>query len=214
MKTESNRTYQRRILALAGPVASLFFATFLICFAALRSDGYTHGTKAVSELGEIGASLATPFNILVFIIPGALIFVLSVSILKATPPKTGRTAITLLALSGISMMLVGLFPVDMDNQASFTSTMHFIGAISLGLFWGLSLIPFRSVLRKHLGFDKLGRITPWFLLFLLTNIGWQVVWQTTGLVLPGWGQRIGFFGYFLWVFWVGMEIYRSPKMNP
>ena len=196
-------------LPLAGPLASIFFFASLVGFAALRSDGYTHGTKAVSELGAIGAPMALAFNLLGFVLPGIGIVVLSLSILKMAPPKTSRAATSLLMLSGFAMIVSGVFPVDMSNRTSLTSSAHAIGAMSSGLFWALSLGWIGPVLRKHFGLTVLGNLTPWFWLFLIANIGWQVAWQTSGSVLPGWGQRIGFSGYFLWSFWAGTAIFRG-----
>jgi hypothetical protein len=60
-------------------------------------------------------------------------------------------------------------------------------------------------------------VTPWFVLFPVTNVAWQVAWQAGGLVLPGWGQRIGFAGYFLWMALAGLALAfgrREPVGNP
>ncbi len=211
MQNEADRRSHWKKLALAGPLASLLFVSSLIGFAAMRSDGYTHGTKAVSELGAIGAPMALAFNLLGFILPGILIMVLSLTILNLAPAKTSRIAVSLLMLSGIALIVAGVFPVDMSNRTSFTSTAHAVGAMSSGLFWVLSLGWLGSVLKKRLGVTVLGRLTPWFWLFLVANIGWQIAWQTTGAVLPGWGQRIGFAGYFLWSFWAGTGIFLSQQ---
>ena len=196
-------------LALSGPLSAIMFAVCVIGFAALRSDDYAHSTKAVSELGAIGAPMAFAFNTFGFIIPGMLILVLAISISNLTPPNTSRVATTLLAMSGIAMILAGVFPVDMENSNSFTSLAHTIGALASGLCWGLSLFWFRKVFLTQMELEKLGRLTLWFLLFPAVNIAWQITWQTTGAVLPGWGQRIAFAGYFLWLSWAGIAIFRK-----
>lgn len=195
-----------RSLALAGPAASLMFATSLIWFAALRSDGYSHATKAVSELGAVGAPLASGFNLLGFVVPGALVICLAVAILELAPPRTCRTGVVLLSISGLSLASAGVFPVDMSARASLTSTLHLAAASASGLFWMLALFWLGPALRRQFGLHTLGRLTPWFGLFLVANIAWQVLWQSTGWVLPGWGQRIGFAGYFLWTFWIGVSL--------
>ena len=198
----------RRLLALSGPFATILFTSSLIGFAAARTDGYTHATKAVSELGAAGAPLASAFNILGFILSGSLIVLLAVSLHRVgtAPAKAGPV---LLALSGIAMAVAGVFPVDMDQRSSFSSQLHLAGAMLCGLFWALSLFWIAPQLKKREKFVWLARMTPWFALFLVANIGWQVLWQSTGAVLPGWGQRIGFGGYFLWTAILGLMLAKG-----
>ena len=200
--------------ALSGPLAAILFFAGLIGFAARRSDGYTHGTKAVSELGAIGAPDALAFNIVAFILPGLFIALLALSIFRLSPGNRSLTGVVALALSGVAMMIAGIFPVDMGNLSSFTSIAHASGATLSGLLWAVSLIFLGPVLKRDLRLGVIGTLTPWFSLFLVTNVGWQVVWQTSAAVLPGWGQRIGFAGYFLWAFWVGAAIYLTRNDPP
>lgn len=40
-----------RRIGWAGPLAALSFTVSVVVFAAMRTDGYSHATKAVSELG-------------------------------------------------------------------------------------------------------------------------------------------------------------------
>lgn len=197
-----------RLLALSGPFATILFASSLIGFAAVRTDGYTHGTKAVSELGAAGAPLASAFNILGFILPGLSIVLLAASLYRVgtAPAKAGPV---LLAFSGIAMVVAGVFPVDMDQQSSLSSQLHLAGAMLSGLLWALSLFWIAPQLKKRERFGRLARLTPWFGLFLVANIGWQILWQATGAVMPGWGQRIGFGGYFLWAAILGLMLAKG-----
>lgn len=193
-------------LALAGPAAAVLFAGSLIGFAAARTDGYTHGTKAVSELGAAGAPHAAAFNLLAFIVPGMLVLVLAAVIGRAAGPRGARTGPALLAGSGIALVAAGVFPVDMAQRASAGSMAHAAGAMLTGICWAAALFWLGPLLRRELGLRTLGRLTPWFVLFLLVNVAWQAAWQSGGVVLPGWGQRIGFAGYFLWVALVGLAL--------
>ena len=197
-----------RLLALSGPFATILFASSLTGFAAARTDGYTHGTKAVSELGAVGAPLASAFNILGFILPGLLIVLLAVSLYRAgtAPAKAGPV---LLALSGIAIAAAGVFPIDMDQRSSLSSQLHLAGAMLCGVFWALSLFWIAPQLEKRERFVRLAKLTPWFALFLVANIGWQILWQSTGAVMPGWGQRIGFGGYFLWTAILGLTLAKG-----
>ena len=209
MSAQSNKAVIWRRLALAGPLASVFFAASLIGFAALRQDDYSHATKAVSELGAAGAPMAMAFNGLGFILPGALVVVFALSLWRLSDGGA-RGSLLLLALSGGSMIAAGVFPIDMADRSSMSSVLHLVGAMASGLFWAFSLYGLGKLMRHSFGARVLGHLTVWFWLFLIANVGWQIIWQTTGLVLPGWGQRIGFAGYFLWCFWAGCAAYFWP----
>ena len=200
------------VTPLAGPAAALLFAGSVVGFAALRSDGYTHGTKAVSELGARGAPLAAGFNAAGFIVPGVLVVVLAFSLYRrvTAPRKLGPV---LLGLSGIALAAAGIFAVDMEVRSSLSSQLHLAGAMLCGLLWALSLFWIAPQLRKHAEFGTIGRLTPWFALFLVENVVWQIVWQATGALLPGWGQRIGFAGYFLWLAIIGSLLaFGQPRI--
>lgn len=199
-------TVPGRRRALAGPVAAMLFAGSLIGFASVRSDGYTHATKAVSELGAVGAPNAPAFNLLAFVVPGVLVIVLAGVIRRAAGPRGARTGPALLAASGAALVVAGVFPVDMAHRGSPGSIAHFAGAMLVGVFWAAGLFWLGPLLRREVGLRVLGRLSPWFVLFLLANVAWQAAWQSGGLVLPGWGQRIAFAGYFLWVALTGLTL--------
>ena len=203
--------------ALAAPAAAVLFTGSLLGFAAARTDGYAHGTKAVSELGAVGAPHAAAFNVLAFVVPGILVVVLAAVIRRAAGPQGVRTGPVLLAGSGLALVVAGVFPVDMAHRGSAGSTAHTAGAMLTGVCWAAGLFWLGPLLRRDLGLRTLGRLTPWFVLFPLANIAWQVAWQAGGLVLPGWGQRIGFAGYFLWVALTGVVLafgHREPVGYP
>lgn len=195
-------------LWLTGLVAAASFALSHIGFAAARSDGYSHATKAVSELGAVGAPLALAFNFFGFVLPGVLIVVFVFCLMA----KGGRNlGPTLLAMSGALIVLAGFAPADLVDFGALTSILHAVGAIGSGAFWVFALFWIGPLLRERFGLQTWARLTPWFSLFLLANIGWQVAFQTTGQVMPGWGQRIAFFGYFLWFAVTGLLLWRNAR---
>jgi hypothetical membrane protein len=116
-------------------LATLLFWGAVAGFAAWRPD-YRHATKAVSELGVIGAPRMWAFNLLGYIIPGALTAGLGWRIGRAE----GRTWIAVfLSLSGLGMSLAGVFPADMHDFARTTTQLHIVG-LSLGLTWIVAVI--------------------------------------------------------------------------
>lgn len=200
----------RSLWWLAAPASAALFAVSLIGFAAARTDGYSHATKAVSELGSTDAPLALAFNLAGFIAPGFLVLGFAIALARHSDRKTGPC---LLAGSGILLALAGCAPADMANPQSLTSLLHLLGAVGSGTSWVFALFWLGPLLRREFGLHAWGRITPWFALFLFANIGWQIAFQATGLVLPGWGQRIGFAGYFLWIAVTGMLLWRRSKTS-
>lgn len=185
--------------ALAGPAAAALFSASVVGFAAVRNDGYTHGTKAVSELGAVGAPLAGAFNVAAFIAPGALVVILALSLAARLRGAGGRTGAALLALSGVALALAGVWPVDMAARSTSTSLAHLGAATACGVLWVLSLLFLGPALARRGGMKIWGALTPWFGLFLLVNLAWQVASAAGAPVLPGWGQRIGFAGYMVWI---------------
>ncbi|NVE01215.1 DUF998 domain-containing protein [Massilia sp. BJB1822] len=180
---------------LAGLLAGVLFFASLISFAAWRGDGYAHGRKAVSELGALGAPAAPAFNLLGFIVPGLLLAWFAYALLRVADRRTGPA---LLMGSGLMLAAAGIFPLDPDDYGSVLTIAHAIGAMGSGLLWAMALCWLGPLFARQLGWKVWGRLTPCFMGFVLLNIGWQAAFRAGADVLPGWGQRIGFLGYFLW----------------
>jgi len=62
----------RRFAGVLGIVVPLWFAASYFLVSSLRND-YRHFNMAISELGSIGAPNALTWNLLGYIIPGAVI---------------------------------------------------------------------------------------------------------------------------------------------
>ncbi|HVZ30306.1 MAG TPA: DUF998 domain-containing protein [Asticcacaulis sp.] len=194
-------------LGWCGPAAAVLFGAAVIGFASLRHDGYTHATKAVSELGAMGAENALTFNVLGFIVPGILVILLAITCGRAFSSGFGAFC---LVVSGAALTASGLLPADMAHRNGQATVLHGMAAVVSGLAFAIAVFPLGSAMRKTPGFTRLGQWTPWFVLFLLANIGWQIAWKSTGnpFFYPGWGQRIAFAGYFLWMTLAGLALTR------
>lgn len=211
MRSNTNRTLEGNksshgVAWLAAPAAGALFFSSLLGFAAVRQDGYAHATKAVSELGAIGASGAFMFNILGMVLPGTLVALFAMRMMRLPGSRVGPA---LLAASGVLLAIAGLFPANMEDTSSFTSAAHLVGALGCGACWAASLFWLGAVFARQPTLRVWSRVTPWFLLFLPVHVGWQVAYRTTGLVYPGWGQRIAFLGYFLWLAISGILLWRA-----
>ncbi|MGP4103328.1 DUF998 domain-containing protein [Nonomuraea sp. KM90] len=199
------------LAAAAAPAAAAMFLGSLAVFAALRDDGYSHAHKAVSELGASGAQHAFAFNALGFVAPGLLVIAFTMGFAPLIRVGGSVVGPALLALSGASMVIAGVFPVDMAARDSWTSLAHLAGATASGIFWAASLFWMGRLLIRLPPVAGLARITPWFVLFPVANLAWQAMWQATGWPAPGWGQRLAFAGYFLWIALTGVMLLRGSS---
>jgi len=68
--------------------------------------------RQVEIEAALGAPSALAFNLLGFVTPGLLIVALTVGLAKRVGLKRCRVGPTLLALSGSSMAMSGIFPID------------------------------------------------------------------------------------------------------
>lgn len=166
----------------------------IIIMAALRTDGYNHLNKAVSELGSTDAPNNWVFNLLGFIIPGILISIFSYNLLKEFRRFSIKSyPFYLLILSGLFIVMAGIFPANIEDRKSVTTTMHLIGAQGSGIFWLLSALTLCWQLKKN----KLwkGTAIASFIIPFLMLLAMVFVSKDT----PGLAQRIVFIAMYLFI---------------
>ena len=76
--------------AAVGVFAVVWFWSLLLGFAAARTDGYSHLTKAVSELGSAGAENGFAWNLLGFGATGLALAVFGWELGRAAEPGRRR----------------------------------------------------------------------------------------------------------------------------
>ena len=188
-------------------VVPLWFAASYFLVSSLRND-YQHFNMAISELGSIGAPNALMWNLLGYIIPGAVIAYLGWVSRKLLPvSRLGLVAAGSIAMSGVMMLLSGVFPGDFENRTSATMVLHTVASILSYVFFliggfGLARISAKSAVFRGLHY-------PLLVALILSII--------TGFVrygdLPGLGQRITFACYFVWVAIYGWVVFRPSEDN-
>ena len=179
---------------LTGIAAVVIGTLTIIIMAELRTDGYNHLHKAVSELGSIDAPYRWIFNILGFIIPGTLISIFSFNLLKefrSFPIKS--YPFYFLIFTGLLLSLAGLFPANLEDRKSITSLMHAIGSLGGGVFWILSAFTLWWQLKKNKTWKKTAVVT--FLLPFIMLLGMSFVSEDK----PGLSQRIIFAAMYLFI---------------
>lgn len=179
--------------------------------AELRTDGYNHFHKAVSELGSLDAPNKWFFNILGYITPGILITIFSLNLLKefrSDPIKS--YPFYLLAFSGFLMAFAGLFPADMDNRESIVTVLHSIGSLGGGICWLLCTLTIWWQLKKRDDWRYIAIAT--FLIPFIMIIAMSFVSENT----PGISQRIGFLANYIFILilagkllWVARKTYNK-----
>lgn len=195
----------RRFAGLLGMVVPLWFAASYFLVSSLRND-YRHFNMAISELGSIGAPNALVWNLLGYIIPGAVIAYLgwiSRSLLPVS--RSGLVVTVSILMSGVMMLLSGVFPGDFEDRTSVSMVLHTVASILSYVFFligGFGLASFSAKSEVFRGLHY-----PLLVALILSII--------TGLVrygdLPGLGQRITFACYFVWVAIYGWAVFRSSE---
>ena len=202
----TNRPTNRTVGLLAACVP-FWFLLFYLCMSSMRPE-YSHLTKAISELGSLDAPNRWVWNICGYILPGTIIALLGFGIAEQLKNESGiRLASFGLVVSGVLMVLSGIFPGDFENRTSLTMIMHAIG--SLGSFVGFLICGFTlpRILRRSANW----RVYAWPSLALV------ILSIVTGILrtgnAPGLGQRLGFACYFLWVGLIGFALFRNAKIR-
>lgn len=166
----------------------------IIMMAEMRTDGYNHLHKAVSELGSLDAPNKWVFNILGFILPGILISIFSFNLLKEFRSHPIKSyPFYFFIVSGLLLTLAGLFPADMEDRKSITSLMHAIGSLGGGVFWILCALTLWWQLKKNKIWKSTAIAT--FLLPFIMILAMSFVSEDT----PGLSQRIVFAAMYLFI---------------
>lgn len=178
--------------ALAGLLGVALSSGTIVVMAQLRTDGYDHLHKAVSELGSLDAPNKWLFNVLGYLIPGLLISYFAVGLGRSWGGRH-RFFVGTLLLSGVFLLLAGAFPMDMTQRSSPGSLIHTMGSLGSGVAWLLCSLGSWGVLRQEPGWQDLAGVSVALPLLVVLAI------LFTPADTPGLGQRFAFMGYFLFV---------------
>jgi hypothetical protein len=201
MSITQQRIDARRAWACSVLAAAVFW-TALAVFGAVRSD-YSQLTKAVSELGAVDAPHALAWNLLGFIVPGALLAACGVAIATVVDGRGGALR-WLLAGSGVAFAGTGVFPAVMQDGSPVMDAPLTVGHVVMLLLSSLLwLIAIGVLLRKIRREPRLRRLlTPLVIVSViaLSGLAANVLHDAIPPLAyrPGLAQRLGFAGYFLW----------------
>lgn len=187
------------LLAMALPI--WFWAVYFI-MASLRPE-YQHATKAISELGSLDAPNGWIWNLLGYIVPGAVVSLAGQSLSGPfASTRLGWFATRSLIASGLMMVLSGVFPGDFVQRTSLTMILHTVGSLGCFLFFLMAGFSFPVIWWRY-GMPWRAYAWPSMALVLLSIASGLLRDSQT----PGIGQRLGFLCFFVWIAGVGCMLW-------
>jgi len=182
----------QRQTGFLGIGAWILFWSATVVLAHFR-PGYSHVVNTISELGAIGTTNATLWNVFGFIVPGILLAIVGARIASTAHrrPSLSRTIATiLLALSGLAIAGQGLIPAQMVNGvADITSgytRAHFVSSLISGAAWATGALMLFGPMKRNPDYRSLHIIS-----IVLVMLALIASFTLRGNLPDGLAQRIG-----------------------
>lgn len=164
---------------------------------------YSHATRAVSELGMVGAPHQWAWNVTGFILPGLLLAVFGLGLARTTvmPASLGGV---FMCLSGLSFAATGAFSADMQQMSAFSTRAHIVASLVSLLVWLPAPILLAVGARR--------RAMPGLMWTSIVGLICVVLGVMFGreILSRGYAQRLNFLTYFAWVLGVSVVFVRQP----
>ena len=197
---------KNNFVLLSGVIGAVigFIAYFI--FSTLNPE-YDHFTKAFSELGSVGQPNNLWYAVFGFFIPGTLVMLFFLNVKHHINNGNVRAyPFVLIATSGW-LTAVGAAPMNYQNFNAITSLLHIAGVMGGGLFFMVGAFTISWQLKKDINWK--GLIWP------LLALAWLLIvsgfFRTTDY--GGLAQKIGIFGYYLYVATMSWKAYKLNSMN-
>ena len=181
-----------------GLLTAVAFAGALLLFGAL-DPAYSHATRAVSELGAVGAPHQWAWNVIGFMGVGAGLTLFGLGLGRAIGDRiTGG----LLALFGLAFAATAI-PANMSDLTSAGSVAHIVASQAVLLFWALALGRLTFV-------RQAGGALRWIAAVALALAIGAIIVRAMELLPPGYSQRLSFAVVFGWVAATSLVLIRRP----
>lgn len=201
-----------RAFALAGAAGPLVFVGTVIR-AGWADPGYSHLSRAVSELGESGAPHAS-WVAAGWATSALLVTAFGAGILRSAGRGDGGLAWTgslLVAYGAMAFLLAVLFPMDpMDGPLTWRGVAH-IAFVAVSAFTLVALL--------LVGGRRIGRVVRGFHAYSLASIGLMLAGgaasglaAAAGLPMVGLGERLTQAAYLAWIVVLAILLLRRPQL--
>lgn len=188
--TRDQRTGWLGLATVAG------FTALLIGFAAARAD-YAHATRAISELGTVGAPNALAWNLTGFLAVGLGLALFGWRLGRARGSRVATGALTLFGLAFAATAV----PADMSDLSSAGSLVHIAASQAVLLFWVVGVAAL--TLNRNAGAGL-----RWICGLALALAVGSIVVRGAELLPPGYSQRLSFAVIFGWAVASGLSLLR------
>ncbi len=201
----TNKSY-----GIIGIVTPIVFLTTYIIMSSIRPE-YSMFTKAISELGSLDASNKWLWNSFGYVLTGILIAIYAIGLYKnVAVTKSSKLPLYGILLSGVFMIVSGIFPGDFDNRESTTMLLHTVGSFGSYIFFLIGAFTYPKQMRKNEYWKQAIKPTLIFTWLTILFGSWPVIFPN----MPALGQRITFLFYFLWITHTAIKLYIQPKESP
>jgi hypothetical membrane protein len=186
----------RHVPLILSSMAALLFWSALIIIGELRPE-YSQMTKAVSELGVLGAPYALAFNVLGFLLPGALLAVCGAKLsLSINPEKSSLW--WLLTIYGVSYASTAIPAEMVDGSFDMDSVLtqaHLVMVVITGIVWIAAIFMIQAPIAAHHEWRQFKNATRTLSLMCFMLV---LANPFSGLlpITASLGQRIAFAGVF------------------
>jgi len=195
------------LAAAAGMAAAVVFAVALAGFGAAL-EGFDHALHPVALPGAAGVPRAGAYNVLAFLVPGALAALVALrrrGALGPGAPLAARLGWTLALLAALAFAAQGLLPLDPADPAAGRGRLH-------GTAWGLWGIAFAAAATAlALASARAGRALAAAGHALAGAATFALAWLSGDLLPVALAQRVAFACWFAWTAWAGMERAWRPR---
>lgn len=176
----------RRIAAIAAALALCAATVF-----GLALQGYSQLAHPLALPGARGMPHALPFNLLVFVVPGALLAAVAWRLRGRLPGTSGmaaRLGSTMLLLAALAYAAQGLLPLDPEAPDAGASRLH---AAAWTLWW-IAFLAGAALLAIGVRVLRPAAAMAWLLVLGLGVLA-------PALLGPGISQRLAFAAWFAWM---------------
>lgn len=203
-----------KIAGAAGVAAAVVFWMALFGFAA-SYPGYSHYTKAISELGAFGAPHALAWNLIGFVIPGLLLAACGAGLANAIDISGRKTTLYwLLVISGLGFAGTGVIPAEMRDGSPLMESPFTLGHVLMSLLsgipWVISAFLLIGRVKRNPRWQRLIRVGIVLAALCIAGFALNIFAST----IPFLAHRVSFAIYFVWILVMAFHLLKGADTSP